>query len=324
MSDYQPISPDKNALKKIIKKGKSLTIFSPFYTRAGLLLLKHLLDENNSIKEINFNCRLTTHDWIQGSIDPISLHSITKSLSGKIKFHFACNDILHAKVYYCEKKGLIGSANLTSRGFGTGLEFLLFISGDILERTQEWVNSNISPHLTPISLKGLSRFINKNKTDVEKQKEKIRKLIKKKRKPKKIPLPISPIDGFIDYCANLRGEAPKEVVLRFMGKLNLSGHIKNFYYASQQFLSAHQTIINPISRMSPEKFRLRNTPYKDKWINFVNSENLKDDPKVGYSAESTLKYLPAGLGGTQTTGGGGIGNINRVLPLVARFRKTDS
>ena len=137
-------------------------------------------------------------------------------------------------------------------------------------------------------------------------------------------MPILPIDGFIDYCASLRGKAPKEVVLRFYGKLNLSGHIRNCYYASQQFLSAHQTIINPISRIPPEKFRLQSSPYKDKWINFVKSKNLKDIDEVGYSAKSTLKYLPTWLGGTQTKGGATSGNLNRVLPLVARFRKNDS
>jgi len=311
----KPVTPDIEALKTVVKNGSHITIFSPFYTTAGLFIFEKALEVNTSIKEINFNCRLTKHDWIQGSIDPEALVTLRKNLRSKIKLNISCNDMLHAKAYYNEKIGLIGSANLTSHGFGNGLEFLLMISGSVLDDVKSWFKTKISSSLREVSFKELEGFIKQNKNEVNKEKKRINRILKRKI----ARLFYFPVDHFIDYCAKLDGQAPKEVVLRFMGKDQLSGHIKNFYYASYQFLNKNDSLVKPIAKIPPNDFRLQNTPYIDVWRRFVKSTEIKDIPSVGFSAKSTLRYLPVQLGGTQTKGGAGIGNLNRVLPLVARF-----
>jgi HKD family nuclease len=320
MNISKPMRPDPKTLNIIVGKGSHVTIFSPFYTAAGLLLFKHLLDRNNSIKEVNFNCRLTKHDWIQGSIDPESLLEIVKISAGRIKFNIAHRDTLHAKAYFCEKNGLIGSANLTSQGFGSGLEFLLLVSDSVLKSTKEWFKKHVSPYLKKITLGELEYFIEKNKTEVYKKRRIINRVLNKKIKRKTLFLPYAPVDDFIDYCAKLDGAASKEVVLRFMGKDHLSGHIKNFYYASQQFFDKYQKLTKKMSQVLPDNFRLQNAPFKITWIKFIQGSQLKDIVPVGFLAQSTLNYLPSALGGKQTTGGAGIGNLNRILPLVAQFR----
>jgi len=320
MSINKPVRPDPETLNIIVGEGSRVTIFSPFYTAAGLLLFKHLLDKNDSIKEVDFNCRLTKYDWIQGSIDPESLLKIVKSSAGRIKFNIAHEDTLHAKAYFCEKKGLIGSANLTLRGFGNGLEFLLLISDSVLKSTKEWLEKHVSPYLEKITLSDLEHFIEKNKTEVYEKRRRIKRALNKKIKRKIASLPYPSIDDFIDYCAKLNRAAPKEIVLRSMGKDQLSGHIKNLYYASQQFFDKYQKLIKQLSKASPDDFRLQNAPFKRTWIKFIQSSLLRNILSVGFLAQSTLNYLPSVVGGKQTTGGAGIGNLNRILPLVAKFR----
>jgi HKD family nuclease len=322
MKSCRPVHPDKNALSVIAKNGVSLNIYSPFYTASGLLLLSNIIKDSGSLKQVNFNCRLRKADWIQGSIDPIALVRLTKTFSGKIRFSFSCDDSLHAKAYYCEKKGLIGSANLTSQGFGNRLEFLLLISGTILGTTKKWFSKHIHPYLKRFSQKELAQFIRRNEAEVKKEKEKLKKLKAARSKQRGVKTTYSPIDEFMDYCAGLPGPAAKEVVLRYMGKDQLSGHIRNFYYASQQFLSKYIGLTTRIARKSAQTFRLQEMPFKDQWISFIHSSDLKNIPDANYSAQSTIRYLPESLGGKQTTGGAGIGNLNRVLPLVAKYRKS--
>lgn len=311
----KPVVPDPNALKTVVKDCSSITVFSPFYTAGGLFLFESALNENISIKEINFNCRLTKHDWIQGSIDPEALLRMCRKLNSQIRLNIACNDMLHAKAYYSEKMGLVGSANLTSQGFGNGLEFLLMITGNVLDDVKSWFKHNVGPSLRKISIRELRQFVKQNIHEVNREKKKIRKILKRKI----FTLGHISIDRFINFCAKLQGSAPKEVVLRFFGKDQLSGHIKNFYYASYQFLNKNRNLVKPMAKISPNDFRLQNTPYLNIWKRFIKSANIKDIPSVGFYAQSTLRYLPIKLGGRQTTGGAGIGNLNRVLPLVARF-----
>jgi HKD family nuclease len=311
----KPILPSREALRTVVKDCSSITIFSPFYTAGGLFLFESMLKEGASIKKIKFNCRLTKHDWIHGSIDPMALLRMCTRFNGQINVNIACNDMLHAKAYYNEKVGLIGSANLTSQGFGNGLEFLLMITDDVLKDVKTWFNYKISSRLDTISRSQLKYFIKQNIDEVEQERMKIRKVPKRK-------IAISsymPVNFFIDYCASFNNPIAEEVVLRFMGKDQLSGHVKNFYYASYQFFAKKKKLIRPLADMSLKDFRLQETPYKDTWIKFICSPAIKDIPSVGYYAKSTLNYLPQRVGGRQTSGGAGIGNLNKVLPLVAKF-----
>lgn len=321
MNNIKPVSPNSDSLDSILTNESKITICSPFYTAGGLMLFEELLSQNNSINEINFNCRLNKQDWINGVIDPEYLLGIIEKYRKKIKFNVSCADNLHAKIYYGEQRGLIGSANLTSKGFGNSLEFLLLLSGNTLIPVQKWHKKKIVPFLKLISLQELKTFVQTNKKEVSKKRKAIIRILKK-RQPN-VLLSFPSIYDFIDFCAKRNDEVAKEVVLRFMGKEQLSGHIINFYYASQQFLNCNKALIKEITATPPGSFRLQKAPFKNDWINFIKSQKLKDIRIVKYSRRSTFNYLPKSLGGKQTSGGAGVGNLNRVLPLVAQFMRVE-
>jgi HKD family nuclease len=320
MDNCQPVPPNSKSLNIVLENAIELDIYTPFYTAAGLLLLEDFIGRDHcKIKKLNFSCRITKAAWIQNSIDPISLRKFIDKFSNCLEINIAHNDTLHAKGYFAENNGLIGSANLTSQGFGDGLEFLYSISGSILTKTKSWFNGKIKPLLHPITPAELNSFIGKNINAVIQLQKKYRKLLRQSHKHRGNKAPISSIDVFMDYCAKLQGAVPNEVVLRYLGKFQLSGHIRNFYYASQQFLSKYPGLISPIRKEPMDEFHLQNSPYIELWKKFINSPFLKDIEEERYSAKSTAIYLPTNLGGKQISGGAGSGNINRVLPLVARF-----
>lgn len=319
------VAPDFSALSAVAKGGNEITIVTPYYSAAGLRLLERAVEEAGGLTRINFWCHFELEEWISEAIDPVALLSFCARFRANIEISLAHSKLLHAKVYCSPCVGLVGSANLTSHGFGTGLEILLCVSGNILEVLAHWLCKDLYPQLAPLDLDGLAAFVERHREYVQAQRKKLSKI---RRDARSRQATLKSLGGFpdhwafLDFCAKRGGTGATEVVDRGLGKDQLSGHVKAFYYAVQQFLDAYPNLVRRLSKVDPEEFRLQSSQFVGKWKRFVKSKMLRDILEVDFLAQRIATYLPSYLGGKQTRGGAGIGNLNRILPLVASFRGT--
>ena len=252
------INPDNTTLNRITNNARDLIIVSPFYSVSGFRLLKSSL--SSRVRKLILVCRLNVNDWLHGSIDPPALIDFMKNDQIKGVISIKESDYLHAKIYLSETGALIGSANLTSSGFGSGIELLAYFDTSYVSKINRFVSNEIFRNVKDTSPASVFRFVRENRSYVDDAKKKLRKtsneLMRRSRKKK----PLSSLQNyseFLDYCAKLSDSAANEVWERAFGKDQLSGHIKRLFYASWQFLENSSVDQKSLSNKNPENFRIQ-------------------------------------------------------------------
>ena len=91
------------------------------------------------------------------------------------------------------------------------------------------------------------------------------------------------------------------------------------FYGIRQFLLAHAVQGKYLRSVDPGDYQLCNDGAMEQAIKrFVGKEAIDEG---GLSVNTWRTYLPERSGGKPKSGGGTAGNLNRMLPLVARYLK---
>ena len=125
-------------------------------------------------------------------------------------------------------------------------------------------------------------------------------------------------ERFLEWLERQDGAA-SEVLARALGKANLSGHIRMNFFGIRQFLLAHPAYGRALRGADPGAYRLvEDVDLQEDLKNFVLHEAADEG---GLVVSTWRTYLPQHSGGKPKSGGGTQGNLNRMLPLMARYLK---
>lgn len=312
-----PVLNDIHALG--LAKGKTV-IATAFYTAGPLRQL-----QITSGKAI-FAVRLDRNDltqWIDGSIDPAALARTARKLVDQgTSVEISVSKIAHAKFYVGNDAALIGSANLTTRGLaGLGNEAMCHIP--LSAGTKTSIQAGLSRYLKslqPITLNELEEFVAQNTADVLSERRK-RKIRDTENRPPKVehsdrPVRIGTYESFLAWLGSTNTDAAREILERAKGKNNLSGHIYRNFFGLRQYLIHAPANLKRFTKESEDEYKLsKDTATEEDLKDFVQNHAFDEDK---FSLDTWKTYLPQECGGRAEKHGGTIGNLNRMLPLVAK------
>ncbi len=281
---------------------------------------------NISAKKLSIFVRLDLSSidaWAAGMIDPPALlRFYEKNLRSCAEIQLWGSPIAHAKIYAGEEAYLIGSANLTQKGFaGLGHE-ILWLEKDKSRRQAIFKSlEEYQRYLSQITFSQLTDYVSKNQVKAEKLAEKIRKPETDENRAMKIqssrPDRLGDYDDFLMWLSKQSNSAASEICARATWKGQLSGHIHRNFYGLRQFLLAHPTFILKFSKIDPSRYSLSTDTNTSKAIqNFVLNHATGEK---NFSVDTWRTYLPMRCGGKPKSGGGTSGNLNRMIPLISSY-----
>lgn len=304
-------------LDKIGLGGDQLDLATAFYSKRALESLEI------KARKVRFLVRLdlkNPQEWKTGVVNPSALLQIILKLkSQNIDVTLLVSPYAHAKLYVGERAALFGSANLTLNGFGGGLEIVSLSSDRPTISRMRSTLDEYAMQFRKVEVDELQAYITKHKEAIP---DRI-----KKGNCDSDHLPVLKRDdlgflgsyvGFKDWLSKEQGVAAKEVYDRALGKSNLSGHINRNFYGLRQLFLAFPKLISVFSQKDANAYRLS----KDSQMEGVLADFVAHyavDEKDGLSVSIWKTYLPNECGGKAAKHGGTIGNLNRMLPLVARY-----
>lgn len=314
------VGPILNDIEGAGMSGNHSILATAYYTAAPLRQLRM------SAMKVTLAVRLDLDnltDWINGSIDPPALFQTASRWTehgSEVKLYIGKN--AHAKLYMGEHSALIGSANFTSRGLsGLGDEMMWCVPmrGNERKSLEKGVRRYLDG-MNLMQLKDLERFVDKNESLVKKAKKK--KLQSGESRPKKIykeqrSLRLGSYSDFLAWLTKQPTTAAEEILARANGKNNLSGHIYRNYYGIRQYLIYSPDRQDRFSNASEDEYKLSSdAETEDDIARFVKDYATDEDD---FSLKTWKTYLPTECGGRAGRHGGTIGNLNRMLPLVAKY-----
>jgi len=259
-------------------------------------------------------------DWINGFVDPKALLLGLEELNRKgIKTQIYVSPTAHAKIYIGSKGIITGSANLSTRGFGAGLEIVTFHESTHRPTAVARLLA-YSKQLQEIDLRTLRNYVRQYEKTFKKRRARRRKALgiplENRLPPTRSPR-LGSYEDFIRWCRRSRTAAGVEIAERAEGKVQLSGHVHRSFYGIRQFLIASPRERRRLQSEDPERYRVfQDQGMRARIRNFV-LHNSNDEPD--FSLERWKTYLPIELGGRATRHGGAIGSLNRMFPLVAAY-----
>jgi hypothetical protein len=338
-------------LSGYFKKAKEGFICTPYFTRDGLNYLKNFLKKG---ERLEFWTKFNVIDWVNEFSDLSFLSSIIKDFEKRgCEVLLYVYDDLHAKIYMANNTHcFMGSPNLTIKGLITNLEILIKLSEEEIKFIKDWINTSRS-NLIYLKSDDLIDYIDVTKDAFKKLKKNVFDLESKEsedlnaaitlaeelllsRVPKKLKRTeeeinfdkilskVPKLEIFIKYCEYIMNEDSdaNEIVERYNGKLNLSGHVKHSYYGSVLFLRLNKDLISVISKWNDnETIKFQIQPWFNLFCEFLSSNTNYINEKLKFSFRTLRVYLPENIGGTTTGGGGGIGTFRRVLRLTSLMFK---
>jgi len=302
--------------------GGDVSIATAFYSAGALDSL------NLDTKRLRFLVRLdlkSVSDWARGSLDPAALLRCAR------RHESQCDEVsllisphVHAKVYCGQNGYLVGSANLTVRGLcGNGTEILFLETESKRRKMMKSTLDAYAERFDVISIDNLDDYVNKNEKKVKKLKRKLRAefVDETDSVPSSFgrPARLGDYSSFLKWLDKQGDEAAEEILRRAEGKGNLSGHIHQNFFGLRQLYIHDPNIMSEMSKMNPDKFKISgNLSLKTRLKDFVQKYAVDEGL---FSLSTWRTYLPEYAGGKPKTGGGTIGNLNRMFPLVARYVK---
>lgn len=301
--------------------GKEALVATAYYTAGPLKKLR--IDAQRVTLAVRLD-QENLIDWVFGSIDPVALCDAVKCLTSRgVDVNMYAGKFAHAKMYAGENRALIGSANLTTRGFsGVGNEALWRL--DLQSKQGRSFVSGFRRYIkgmSALSVHELEGFIEKNRSRVAKARRSIRNKSLEARPPRitddQRPLRLGSYLEFQKWLATRNTDAAKEILDRANGKGNLSGHIYRNYYGIRQYLIHSPEKQGDFSKLSEDAYKLSSDPETENDISeFVRKYATDED---NFLLDTWKTYLPKECGGRAANHGGTIGNMNRMLPLVAKY-----
>lgn len=297
--------------------GEQFVLASAFYSAARL-------DATTiSAKRTEILVRLdlaSIDEWVARTIAPDALLRLLQR-HPDIDIKVYCSPTAHAKVYAGDTAFFVGSANYTVRGLSGMADEILWLESDpkaagVMRRALALYRST----LQPIAKDDLEEYVNKNLA-------KVKDLHRKARRSREDVLPsttrrpprIGTYEKFLTWLRTARSPAAAEVLARARGKGNLSGHIRMNFYGIRQFLLGHPVHGRRLRDADPALYRLTHDNSTEEALGrFVRDEAADEG---GLVVDTWRTYLPESVSGKPKSGGGTLGNLNRMLPLMARHLK---
>lgn len=301
--------------------GRDVVIATAFYTAGPLEKI------NVTAERLTLAVRLDTgnlKDWVNGSIDPAALLSAVKRFSQDgVSVMIYAGTNAHAKIYLGEKSALIGSANLTTRGLlGVGDEAMWAVlrKGADGRKISNGVRKYLST-LKQLSIDELDMFVGNNIGVVKKARKKAKPEYFEAN-PSRIdatqrPERLGTYDDFLAWLEKCGTKGASETLDRARGKANLTGHIWRNYHGIRQYLIHSPGQQNRFSKASEDDYKLSKDPATESDISdFVRNYAVIESE---FDPDRWKTYLPIECGGRAGRHGGTIGNLNKMLPLVAKY-----
>lgn len=130
------VRPDEKTLTSLFQnRMESILIVSPYISPGGIqMLLKVFTSHACKTEKMEFWIRLSPEDHANGLTDYHTLLKFLKIVKNQLKTKIEVRhcEKLHAKIYMTPNLALVGSANLTSNGFGSNVEAVV-----LLDRSDE-------------------------------------------------------------------------------------------------------------------------------------------------------------------------------------------
>lgn len=300
--------------------GNHFILATAFYTAAPLQKIR--MGAKKVTLAVRLDCANLT-DWIRGRIDPPALLQTASRWAGlgsDVELYVGKD--AHAKIYKGEHYALIGSANFTSRGLcGFGHEVMWRIP--MFGEDRRGLDAGIKRYLGGLELmrlQDLEQFIDENASFVEEMRE--NEPQSEESRPGKLvdaqrPVRLGSYSNFLNWLKTQSTDAARETLARANGKGNLSGHIYRNYYGIRQYLIYSPERQDRFRKESEDDYRLSLDAITEADIaQFVMKHATDEDDFV---LETWKTYLPLECGGRAGKHGGTIGNLNRMLPLVAKY-----
>lgn len=316
------LGPVLSDLEDVGLAGQHAVIATAFYTKGPLQNLRIQAERLTLLVRLDLN---SIEEWARGSIAPDALAEFVRRLSGAgIDVKLFVSRLAHAKAYLGQHGFLVGSANLTSRGFsGIGSELLW---GDTSAIARERLAQSLRRYrggMSALSLSRLEQYVETNTKAVNRLARRVRTDLSDESRVHHIdatsrPTRLGDYDDFLRWLLKRpRNEAAQEIHARGMGKNNLSGHIYRSFYGIRQFLLSDPKLMNRFRVEDANAYRLSaDQNVEQQMADFVNYEAADEEDFV---LDTWRSYLPKECGGRAGAHGGTIGNLNRMLPLVAHY-----
>lgn len=332
------ITPSWQLLNDLVTSAKDrVLVCSPFYTKAGLT---HLFDNFGTAKKFQFWTRMNPSDWAHGAADPVELVTLMDILlddGREIDLRLSAH--LHAKAYVADEKiALIGSSNLSDGGFDTNMEILVQFKNAEAKKAIRNIEDQISPRLREISLVKFKDWVNDNKIAIKKIQDNdplsdklkdIQKTLDEllghgKRKTKKKFDDKDIMNSFVKWLQkNKKLAGAEELLSRYKNAsgINLTGHFRQSFYGAFGFFSTYPKLLKGVAsdlrNLNSFDIYAPTQSLKDQWIRYLDDNATLSGEQFNYAVLRGI--LPPAMGGTVIGGGGGIGTLKRMLPLVAQF-----
>lgn len=298
-------------------RGEEAILATAFYSKRALESLAV------SSKKLQVFCRLDKEDpfeWARGMVAPDALLAWLKTLetSGK-NIELRVHRSAHAKVYCGQSAIMIGSANLTLQGFGGGWEIVhTSADPDDIQHGRLALNAYASA-MDKMELDELDQYVKQHRSFVRKFAKKHRTARRRDRisTPVTRPARLGNYQGFLTWLGKRSEASAQEILDRAYGKAQLSGHINRNFFGLRQFLLAYPDQLRRFQNEKPDEYKLSKDAKTEGDISAFVRNHASDEDK--FTLDTWMTYLPKECGGRAAKHGGTIGNLNRMLPLVARY-----
>jgi hypothetical protein len=298
-----------------LAEGKKFTLASAFYSAERLDAITIATPAADIMVRLNLR---SVDAWVARAIAPDALLRFWKR-HPNVAIRVFYSPGAHVKVYAGDDHFLVGSANFTVRGLGGTTDEILWLeSAPAARRSMLRALNAYKRTLQPLTQGELRDYVSSNSARVRALQEKA-KASSEASLPINLSRPtrIGDYGQFLSWLArNRTNVAATETLARANGKGQLSGHIRMNFYGIRQFLLARPIEAKYLRSVNPESYQLAQDAVMESAIKqFVLGEAVDEG---GLIVDTWRTYLPERSGGKPKSGGGTSGNLNRMLPLVAR------
>lgn len=336
------LAPRWADLEEVVQSAtRQLLVCSPYFTLAGL---DRVLDGFHG-ERLDFWTRLSPSDWVNGVSEPDDLLAMLELLAERSAVELRIGQRLHAKAYVADDGlVLLGSANLTTGGFASNVELMVRVADALAPTAADVVRRTCQP-VKVVTLQALRAWVTDSAPAIH--------VAARERHDDKLPEVLAPVqhsldemlglgqssltlpalergdlDSFIAWLPANRGLPGARVILARATNAdgsNLTGHVKQSFFALMRFLAERPAWIEPLrgaltTMTADDLYPAADPGLLADWVAHLDDHATDSGDSWSYAVLRGI--LPPAYGGTREGGGGGISTLKRMFPLVADYAAT--
>ncbi len=314
--------PTLPVLRSVGLASPRVHVLTAFYSATALRWLQNELTASDVTLAVRLDLQ-NPMEWLLGWVNPEALLQFITVLGARgATVRLFSSPAAHAKMYIGDDAVIVGSSNLTLHGFGAGPEIISIADQSHVRLARQTARDYLQRlHDTPLA---------ELQAHVDKYAEAARQARQRRRRRGGIDedtLPRVRVQGprrvagdyktFLEWLRRQGFPAAAETLARAEGKGQLSGHIHRNFYGLRQYLMARPDEMDRFAAEDPDAYRLSVDAATEASLADFVSQHATDE--ADFVLEIWKTYLPEECGGRAEKHGGTIGNLNRMLPLVARY-----